>query len=226
MQLANLAAFVPLFPAARKSKYAICSVNLTSEGHYFDFDEVLETYRVKFVKQNITNNITIQETMMLKIKSHKDSFWSLVANLLSTFDHPNPTTYYLFEDVPEFSKEGIENLLSFYETEKLCFQEMLEEDVYKTKCQTSKYNQIDNSIQESIDQQDTLILQQTLSLSSSATNPFKYSCCITTEAEKTILAQLFKLGDSDIASENKIKKVLSELLTISSDWTEKRVKQY
>ena len=78
MQMANLAAFALLFPAAGKFKYAssvahflaqvdndlqlqkileiACSVNLTSEGHYFAFDEALEMYSVKFVKQNITSS--------------------------------------------------------------------------------------------------------------------------------------------------------------------------
>ncbi|CAG8738137.1 5641_t:CDS:2 [Cetraspora pellucida] len=211
-QIANLAAFAPLFPAARKFKYTICSVNLTSEGHYFGFDKALETYSIKFVKQNITGNITNQKTMILKIKAtqskrdclsmllseyiddivisqntraiklRKDLLWSLVANLSSTFDYSNPTTHYLFEDVPEFSEEDIENLLSFYETGKLHFQEVLEED-------------------------DILISQQTSSPLSSATNSFKHSCHIITEAEKTILAQLFELGDSDTASENKIQKI-------------------
>ncbi|CAG8696370.1 2685_t:CDS:2, partial [Cetraspora pellucida] len=39
--------------------------------------------------------------------------------------------------------------------------------------------------------------------------------------EKIIFAQLFEVGDSDI-SENKIQKKLSELLTDSLDWTERR----
>ena len=80
MQMSNLAAFAPLFPAAGKFKYAssvahflaqvhddpqlqkllqtVCSVNLGSEGHYLAFDEALETYGVKFIKQNITGNLT------------------------------------------------------------------------------------------------------------------------------------------------------------------------
>ncbi|CAG8809747.1 20127_t:CDS:1, partial [Racocetra fulgida] len=61
-----------------------------------------------------------------------------------------------------------------------------------------------NPIQEPIVQQDTLILQQTLSLSSSTTNPYKRSRRTTTKAEKMILAQLFELGDT--VSENEIQK--------------------
>ncbi|CAG8790173.1 4298_t:CDS:2, partial [Gigaspora rosea] len=215
IKMTNLAVFAPLFPAAGKFKYAsfvahflvqvhddsqlqkllqiVCSVNLTSEGHYFAFGEALETYGVKFVKQNITGNITDQETMMLKIKaaqserdqlsillaeyiddavmgqnsraikSRKDSLWSLVANLSAAFNHPNPATHYLFKDAPEISKDGIENILCFYETGKLCFQEI--ESMKK-----QKRNQVSNPIQESnVQQQNTLILEQT----SSSVNPLK-----------------------------------------------------
>jgi len=31
----------------------VCSVNLTEKGHYFAFDEALEFFEVKYVKQNI-----------------------------------------------------------------------------------------------------------------------------------------------------------------------------
>src|SRR6185369_16103170 len=76
MQMANLAAFSPLFAVAGKSNYAksvvhflvevhenptlqkllqiVCSVNLTREGHYLGFDEALEEFGVKFTKQNIS----------------------------------------------------------------------------------------------------------------------------------------------------------------------------
>ncbi|KAF0333074.1 hypothetical protein F8M41_017063 [Gigaspora margarita] len=244
MQMTNLAAFAPLFPAARKYKYAssvahylaqvhddsqlqkllkiACSVNLTKELHYFAFDEALETYGVKFIKQNITGNVTDQQTMILKIKaiqsekdhlstllaeyvddvvmsqnihtikSRKYSLWLLVANLLSAFNNPNPMTNDLFKNASEINQEGIENILLFYETDKLCFQEVLAQDVYKTMPKTPEYhtrninhytyaqldsikkqkkNQIDNFNQELIVEQDTLVLQQ--ASTSSVTNPLK-----------------------------------------------------
>ncbi|KAF0455591.1 hypothetical protein F8M41_001472 [Gigaspora margarita] len=87
----NLAAYAPLFPVARKFKYAssvayflaqvhddpqlqnllqiICSVNLTKEGYYFAFNKALETYGIKYTKQNITNNLIDQQTMILKIQA-------------------------------------------------------------------------------------------------------------------------------------------------------------
>ena len=47
----------------------VSSVNLTREGHYFAFDEALEFFGVKFVKQNITGKVTDLENLMLQIKS-------------------------------------------------------------------------------------------------------------------------------------------------------------
>ncbi|CAG8749186.1 2962_t:CDS:2 [Cetraspora pellucida] len=153
------------------------------------------------------------------IKSRKDSLWSLVETLTFVFNHPNPTEHYLFENIPEINEEGIRKILSFYETGKLRFQEVLEEDVYKTKPRTSKRrirsvncyssselnleniknkrNRADNSAQEPIVQPDT---------------------------EKNILAQLFRFGDC--VPDAEFLKVLTELQTVSSNWTEKRVKTY
>ncbi|GET57128.1 hypothetical protein GLOIN_2v1816381 [Rhizophagus irregularis DAOM 181602=DAOM 197198] len=85
LQKFGLAAFAPLFPAARKSNYAtsvthflanlekypllekklhLCaSINLAREGHYPAFDEALETHGVAYIKQNITGNSCNQEKL-------------------------------------------------------------------------------------------------------------------------------------------------------------------
>ncbi|GBC00037.1 hypothetical protein RclHR1_37170001, partial [Rhizophagus clarus] len=87
----SLKAFSPLFPISGKSNYArsvthhlyciendsklramLCvapSVNLTSPGHFFAYDEALETFGVKFVKQNVTRIPTDSEELKLKIKA-------------------------------------------------------------------------------------------------------------------------------------------------------------
>ena len=39
------------------------------KGHYFAFDEVLETFGVKFVKQNITGNVINADNLKLQIKA-------------------------------------------------------------------------------------------------------------------------------------------------------------
>ena len=49
-------------------KYA-GSVNLTRDEHYFAFDEALETFGVKFIKQNITGNVISEENLKLQIKA-------------------------------------------------------------------------------------------------------------------------------------------------------------
>ena len=91
MQIKNLAAFSPLFPVAGKGNYArsvtyfltyvnddphlqellkhVCSVNLTNPGHYFAFDEALERFGVKFVKQNIEGKTMDNEKLKLQISS-------------------------------------------------------------------------------------------------------------------------------------------------------------
>jgi len=92
-------------------------VNLTCEGHYLGFDEALEIYGVKFIKQNISGNLVDKDTMMLKIKAaqserdrlsalldefsgdivgnpsshskglHNNSAQSLISKLLSAFEY-------------------------------------------------------------------------------------------------------------------------------------------
>src|SRR6266508_593962 len=78
MQFENLIAFASLFLIAGKSNYSksvthflhiifkdlllqlllnyVCSINLTNLGHFFAFDEALERFEVKYVKQNIRKN--------------------------------------------------------------------------------------------------------------------------------------------------------------------------
>ncbi|CAI2199979.1 9811_t:CDS:1, partial [Funneliformis geosporum] len=51
------------------------------------------------------------------------------------FDHSNFATYYLFENVPEINKKGINNILSFYESDKSHFEQVLLQNIYKTKTQ-------------------------------------------------------------------------------------------
>jgi hypothetical protein len=45
------------------------SVNLTNPGHIFAYDEALETFGVKFVKQNVTRIPTDTEELKLKIRA-------------------------------------------------------------------------------------------------------------------------------------------------------------
>lgn len=86
-----LKSFAGLFPVAEKLNYAtsVChylaeidkdpqlqalmknaaSVNLTHKEHYFAYDETLETFGVKYVKQSLTRNPLSKEGLKLFIKS-------------------------------------------------------------------------------------------------------------------------------------------------------------
>jgi len=91
MQFKNLTAFSPLFPVAGKCNYArsvtfflsyihndptlqklleyVYSVNLTQLDHFFGFDEALERFGIKFVKQNISGNYMDSEDLKIQISS-------------------------------------------------------------------------------------------------------------------------------------------------------------
>ena len=90
LQIQCLSASAPLFSVTGKSNYMrsvhflsilakhphlqsllnyIRSVNLTRDGHYFAFNKALETFGVKFIKQNITGNIVNEENLKQQIKS-------------------------------------------------------------------------------------------------------------------------------------------------------------
>jgi hypothetical protein len=91
MQMDNLAAFAPLFPVTGKNNYSksvvhflsylqdspslrailqhACSVNLTRQRHYLAFDEALETFGVKFIKQNISGRSTDSTNLTRQIQA-------------------------------------------------------------------------------------------------------------------------------------------------------------
>jgi hypothetical protein len=170
------------------------------------------------------------------IKSHKDSLWSLVTKLSSAFEHPNPAAHYLFESTPEISENGIKNILSFYESGKSCFQQILAQDVYKTEPRVAVGRRIQNisyytyakleSAEKHKPVEAPTVQQNTPPTSPPASEPIRQiqSRRITTGEEKMILAQLFEFEEN--LPESAILKVLSELQTVSLDWTVERVKQY
>ena len=203
-----------------------------------------ERNRLSMLLAEYTDDVVASQNARA-IKSRKDSLWSLVTKLLSAFDHPNPATHYLFENAPEINEKGIKNILSFYESGKSRFQQILLQDVYKTEPRVTaghrardishytytqlesikkqKSRQVDDPTHLSIVQQSTSSASQQVSLPSEINHPRKIRRT-TTNAEKGILAQLFEFEERipDIATS----KVLSELQTVSSDWTAERVKQY
>ncbi len=183
MQFKNLAAFSPLFPVAGKSNYArsityflsyinedlalqkllqhICSVNITQPGHFLGFDEALERFGVKFVKQNIGGNYMDPEelsaqissvqaerdrlTMLLSeyvgddisirgeraIKSRKECLWNLANDLITAFNSEDPLTHRLFKNAKEMNKEGFDRLFNCYNIGIERLNTILYQDVYK-----------------------------------------------------------------------------------------------
>ena len=91
MQSSHLAAFAPLFASGGKHLYSratvhflseitrypqlrqllqhVSSVNLTREGHYFAFDEALEFFGVKYIKQSMTQRIITEDNFKRDIES-------------------------------------------------------------------------------------------------------------------------------------------------------------
>ncbi|RHZ75425.1 hypothetical protein Glove_214g52 [Diversispora epigaea] len=91
LQYNCLTSFAPLFPIAGKSNYTrsvahfisiiaqypqlqqtfrhSASINLTRKNYYYAYDEALETLSVKFIKQNVTENVINEENLKHQIKS-------------------------------------------------------------------------------------------------------------------------------------------------------------
>ncbi|PKK57315.1 hypothetical protein RhiirC2_826194 [Rhizophagus irregularis] len=165
-QLKCLAAFSPLFPAGGKLNYTKStvyflallvkyprskellhyagSINLTREGHYYAFDEALETFGVKFIKQNITGNVINEENLKRQIKaaqtererinllfsefiednvmSHSKHsvdnrhvvLWNLIKTLEEAFGSVNPLEHSLFKNSSQLDREGCQKLFKCY----------------------------------------------------------------------------------------------------------------
>lgn len=166
MQYTILAAFAPLFPVAGKNRYSqsvvhflsrlaklprlqillktFCSVNLT-KGHYLAFDEALEIYGVKFIKQYISGLIIDNDNLAKKIASaqaendrikmlycafaddpimtkneqainnRKDALWNLINKLVVLFDSTNPEDDITFKYCPQLNELGYNSLFECYE---------------------------------------------------------------------------------------------------------------
>ncbi|CAG8526829.1 16347_t:CDS:2, partial [Dentiscutata heterogama] len=101
VQHEHLKAFAPLFPITGKSRYAVSvprflmtvetnptlkaklqivgSVNLTADEYFFAYDEALECFGVKFVKQNMTGRPTDLDNLKLVIKAAQNERDRLLA---------------------------------------------------------------------------------------------------------------------------------------------------
>src|SRR6266542_5826067 len=65
----NYLTLLAKYPKIRILLDFAASVNLTCEGHFYVFDEVLETFGVKYIKENITRNVYNNENLKRQIKA-------------------------------------------------------------------------------------------------------------------------------------------------------------
>ncbi|RHZ54644.1 hypothetical protein Glove_425g14 [Diversispora epigaea] len=100
-----LATFASLLPSAGKSNYAqsknieklqyVLSFKVSEEkrSHFLAFDEALETFSVKFVKQNITGNVIDSENLKRQIKAAQTEY-ERIKILLNKYLNNIPTSNY------------------------------------------------------------------------------------------------------------------------------------
>ncbi len=124
------------------------SVNLTRDGHYFAFDEALETFGVKFIKQNVTGNVINEDNLKRQIKSAQNEkermdllfsefigdnvmsktdrainsrheiLWKLIDKLVEAFQLNLPSQHELFQNCSEFNLDGFNRLYNCYKIGK------------------------------------------------------------------------------------------------------------
>ncbi|RHZ90049.1 hypothetical protein Glove_8g125 [Diversispora epigaea] len=246
LQIQCLSAFSPLFPIAGKINYTrstihflaiidknpkiqtllkyASSVNLTQNGHYFAFDEALETFGVKFIKQNITGNVVNEKNLKRQIKAAQsekeqmnlllDEFlddivlstttraikgrhevlWKLINQLFEAFEMENGTHHPLFQNCNRLTTEGFEKLYRCY--------------------------------QDGIVRLDKIFQQEILCLQAidtkGITKKIKIARHSPSKEEKDILETLFAY---DIRpSDTVIDSALSNLLTYWDGWTKKKIR--
>ena len=133
-----------------------------------DFDEALERFGVKFVKQNIGGNYIDPEELKLQIsstqserdrltmllseyvgdnilvrgecavKSRKESLWKLANDLIIAFNLENLLEHELFRNTKEMNEEGFQRLFDCYSIGIERLNIILHQDVYKTELRNVK----------------------------------------------------------------------------------------
>jgi hypothetical protein len=92
----------------REILHYISSVNLTRENHYFAFDEVLERFGVKFIKQTIGGDVTNTENLFMQIQGAQDEKARLQKMMSEFID--DPASYNPEERIVKSRKEDVWNL--------------------------------------------------------------------------------------------------------------------
>ncbi|UZO04720.1 uncharacterized protein OCT59_025091 [Rhizophagus irregularis] len=142
-------------------------VNLTNPGHFFAYDEALETFGVKFVKQNITRISTDKEELKLRIRatqlekdrtdmllcdyigdnvkssqqrnvqSRKNKVWELAHLLIDVFESLDPFNHPIFEFCKNLNQEEINQLVTVYDIGIKRLQSIIDQEILLTEDYTT-----------------------------------------------------------------------------------------
>jgi len=131
-------------PELKAKLQTVGSINLTAGEHFFAFDEALETFGVKFVKQNMIGCSADSENLKLVIKAaqserdqlmalhaeyvsnnciskttrakndRKEALWRLVEVLSEAITCDEPERHPLFEISDQLTHSGYERIFTCY----------------------------------------------------------------------------------------------------------------
>lgn len=190
LQLKSLQTFAPLFPITGKDRYgasvtrflkcvsqdpelqkrlrAAPSINLTQINHFMAYDEAIEVFGVKFVKQNIPGHVRDSEYLEELIKSvqterermlmlydefvndntasrnprtvndHKQALWKLVDEILLAFNDPSLQSTVLFKEATQLTSEGYQLLFTCYEKGVDRLETIVRQDINLTESRVTK----------------------------------------------------------------------------------------
>ncbi|PKY46612.1 hypothetical protein RhiirA4_461515 [Rhizophagus irregularis] len=232
----------------------------------FGFDEALETFGVRFIKGNISGNVIDEKNLKNQIKasqsereridllmseylndnsishseraikSHQESLWELVDDLVIIFEMDDPLSHQLFRKYPptEMNQEGLDRLIACYPNGLERIKGIYRQEVLKIESRNTKGRRAVGVVRTKVKDYNSNKKQSTTgSLQSSqkntdenldqpapdTTKPQKKHR--TTEEEMKILSVLKvykeKLPDDAIAS---VCEHLSEI------WTKKKVREW
>ena len=168
LQIHSLMAFAPLFPITKRIRYTesvarflvdlqrkpqllqdlrtVPSINMTQKGHYFAYDEALETFGVKFIKENMVGYKTTLEDLKRNIKSaqaenerinfliseftedrsvgknprsvkdRQEALWKLINELKAGLSDSQPESHALFTKTTQLTTAGYRRMFHYYQS--------------------------------------------------------------------------------------------------------------
>ncbi|RIB24556.1 hypothetical protein C2G38_2168309 [Gigaspora rosea] len=162
LQMHSLMAFALLFPATQKYRYAesvaqflsdfqsnlqflqdlrsVPSINLTQKGHFLGYDKFIETYGVKFLKENMTEFAggQVVNKKLRSVKSCLEALWELINELKLAFNSQQPEFYTLFGETTQLTNKGYQQMFASYKKGINRLNNIVEQDIYKTTPQVKK----------------------------------------------------------------------------------------